>query len=103
MDGKEAWESALYMLYATSAIISVRNVFRFVEYVMGKGSYLFENEWTVYIFDGVLMVAVMVLFYVWYPDLLQDGGRPESMIELTGEADGSEEQGYVAKTMTPTT
>jgi hypothetical protein len=86
------WQSMLYMLYGTSLLITVRNVFRLVEYIMGKDSYLFDNEWPVYVFDGVLMLVVMVVFLVWYPSQLQERNR-ESMIELVSNGDGLEEHG----------
>ncbi|KAH7408796.1 RTA1 like protein-domain-containing protein [Phaeosphaeria sp. MPI-PUGE-AT-0046c] len=87
------WEAMLNMLYTCSVIISVRNVFRLVEYVMGKGSYLFANEWPVYVFDGALMLVVMVVYYVWYPDqLVINVTGNESMVELTDECGGTEEQ-----------
>ncbi|KAF1917550.1 RTA1 like protein-domain-containing protein [Ampelomyces quisqualis] len=83
------WKMILQMLYATSAIISARNIFRLVEYIMGKGSYLFAYEWPIYVFDGALMLIVMVVFYVWYPDQLV-WERTESMIELTSDGGDSE-------------
>ncbi|KAH8690994.1 RTA1 like protein-domain-containing protein [Phaeosphaeriaceae sp. PMI808] len=85
------WEPILYMLYSTSILILVRNIYRLVEYVMGKGSYLFMHEWTVYIFDGVLMLIVMLVYLVWYPDRLQERGT-NSMMELTGGNDISDDQ-----------
>jgi hypothetical protein len=78
------WESMVYMLYANSLLISFRNVFRLVEYAMGKGSYLFANEWTTYVFDGALMALVMFGFAMRYPDLLV-GKWTESMLELRSE------------------
>ena len=83
------WRTILNMLYYTSAIISARNIFRLVEYIMGKGSYLFANEWPIYVFDGALMLVVMVVFYVWYPDKLVRK-KTESMIELTSDGGDSE-------------
>jgi hypothetical protein len=77
-------------LYVSSVLVLVRNGFRLVEYVMGKGSYLFEHEWPIYVFDGALMVGVMVVFLVWNTSQLQTGGG-EDMIELAGE-EGSREQ-----------
>ena len=83
------WESVLWMLYVTSVIISIRNIFRLVEFIAGHESYLFLNEWPVYVFDGVLMLIVMVGFYVWYPPQLQPTSS-DSMIELTGEDNSPE-------------
>jgi hypothetical protein len=76
-------------LYMSSVLVLVRNAFRLVEYVMGKGSYLFEHEWPIYVFDGALMLGVMVVFLVWYPNQLQKGDG-EDMIELAGEEDSRE-------------
>jgi hypothetical protein len=73
------------MLYGTSVVISIRNIFRLVEFIAGHDSYLFLNEWPVYVFDGVLMLVVMVVFYVWYPPRLQTDVGTESTIELTSE------------------
>jgi hypothetical protein len=78
------WQGVLCGLYVNSVLVLVRNTFRLVEYVMGKGSYLFEHEWPIYVFDGALMLGVMVVFLVWYPSRLQTGGE-EDMIELAGE------------------
>lgn len=61
------WVGMMNMLYGTSALILARCIFRIVEYVMGPEAYLLTHEWTLYVFDGVLMVAVMVIFYWWYP------------------------------------
>ncbi|EXK49544.1 hypothetical protein FOMG_02059 [Fusarium oxysporum f. sp. melonis 26406] len=66
------WERMLMMLYATSALILIRCFFRIVEYVMGADAYPLKNEWTLYIFDALLMAAVMVIFYIWYPCRVQD-------------------------------
>ncbi|KAF2028178.1 RTA1-domain-containing protein [Setomelanomma holmii] len=75
------WEPILNMLYGVSVLVLVRNVYRLVEYIMGKDSYLFENEWPVYVLDGLLMLVVMIVFFVWYPDQLQKKNT-ESMTEL---------------------
>lgn len=70
MDGPStqmAWGRMMGMLYGVSGLILARCIFRVVEYVMGVDAYLLSNEWTLYVFDGLLMVAVMVIFYWWYP------------------------------------
>lgn len=71
------WKKFLYMLYAVSTLIIIRSAFRVVEYVFGDNGYPLNHEWTLYVFDTVPMSAVMVVFYMWFPDLLkpstQDG------------------------------
>lgn len=59
------------MLYVCSVLIMLRSVFRVIEYVMGVDGYLLSNEWSMYVFDAVLMWAVQVIFFVWFPDKFQ--------------------------------
>ncbi|KAJ5944106.1 hypothetical protein N7516_004274 [Penicillium verrucosum] len=62
------WQRLMHMLYAVSALILVRSIFRIIEYVMDNDGYPLMHEWTLYVFDSLPMVAVMVIFFVWYPD-----------------------------------
>jgi hypothetical protein len=78
------WEQCLNMLYATSLLIQVRNVFRMVEYIMGSDGYLFSNEWPTYALDAVLMFLVMVAFFVFYPSQL-GVGKGGQMVELNSD------------------
>lgn len=57
----------LNMLYVVSGMILVRSITRVVEYAMGAHGYLLAHEWTLYVFDALLMFAVMVVFCIWYP------------------------------------
>lgn len=69
------WRGMVNMLYGVSALILARCIFRIIEYVMGVDAYLLSNEWTLYVFDGLLMVAVMVIFYWWYPSEIGRHGK----------------------------
>lgn len=68
------WRRYLYVLYSTSAIILVRSAFRVVEYIQGNGGYLISHEIFLYIFDTLLMAAVMLIFLIYYVDHL-DGKK----------------------------
>jgi hypothetical protein len=80
------WRQGLKMLYACSALIIARSVFRVIEYMMGLDAYLLSHEWPTYIFDAMLMWAVQAIFCIWFPDKLQfrpgNGGEDEH--ELVG-------------------
>lgn len=85
--GDVAWKRHLLVLYATSALILVRSIFRVIEYLQGNGGYLISHEIFLYVFDAVLMAAAMALFLIWYVDDLEgtagkregfDGGRLSS-------------------------
>jgi hypothetical protein len=77
------WESYLVMLYMVSALIMTRSIFRVAEYVMGSDGYLLENEWTLYVFDAVLMFGVTVVFYWRHPgDLMNVKSDDAERIQL---------------------
>jgi len=61
------WRKHLYTLYAASALILIRSVFRAIEYIQGNAGFLLRNEVFLYIFDAVLMLAVMVIFNFVHP------------------------------------
>ncbi|RSL57732.1 hypothetical protein CEP54_008087 [Fusarium duplospermum] len=65
------WKKMMLMLYSTSALILIRCLFRIIEYVMGADAYPLKNEWTLYVFDAVLMAITMAIFYIWYPSQIQ--------------------------------
>lgn len=71
------------MLYAISALIMVRSIFRVVEYLMGQTGYPLKHEWTLYIFDSILMFAVTVIFYFRYPNELErDISRDSANVQM---------------------
>lgn len=67
-DASLPWQKSMRMLFIVSALIMIRSCFRVVEYAMGNDGYLLGHEWTLYIFDSVLMFIVMVVYYLWYPN-----------------------------------
>jgi hypothetical protein len=38
---------------------------------MGQKGYLLANEWPMFVFDAVLMVAVMVIWGYWHPGTIR--------------------------------
>ncbi|OTA67978.1 RTA1-domain-containing protein [Hypoxylon sp. EC38] len=62
------WRRHLVVLYSVSTIILVRSIFRVVEYLQGNSGYIISHEYFLYIFDALLMAAVMIIFLVWYVD-----------------------------------
>lgn len=71
LTGSVPWRRYLYVLYATSMIILVRSIFRVVEYLQGNAGYLISREIFLYIFDTILMAAVMLIFLLWYVQHLE--------------------------------
>ncbi|KAL3428546.1 RTA1 like protein-domain-containing protein [Aspergillus tetrazonus] len=73
------WRKRIRILYAANILIMIRSVFRLIEYAMGNNGYLLRREAFLYVFDGVLMLAVMVLFNVVHPS----GAIPRKSMELS--------------------
>ncbi|KAL8697553.1 MAG: hypothetical protein Q9224_002255 [Gallowayella concinna] len=67
------WEKMLMVLYAVSAFIMIRNIFRVVEYIGGQDGPLLKVEWPIYVFDALLMAGMMAIWFVGYPTLIRQG------------------------------
>lgn len=65
--GHIPWQKHLLALYLSSTLIMIRSVFRVIEFVQGNDGYIFSHEWFVYVFDALLMLGVLALFWVVYP------------------------------------
>lgn len=61
------WRKHMWALYSSSILILIRSVIRVVEYVQGTHGYLMEHEVFIYVFDGLLMFAMMVIFVIIHP------------------------------------
>ncbi|KAJ5983010.1 hypothetical protein N7481_005109 [Penicillium waksmanii] len=71
MNSDVPWVKHLYSMYAISAMILLRSIFRVIEYGLGNDGYLLSNEWPTYILDALPMFLAMVCFAAWYPSELQ--------------------------------
>lgn len=83
-NGDIPWKRHLYILYATSALILIRSVFRIVEYLQGNDGYLISHEIFLYIMDAMLMAAVMAIFAIWYIGGLEKNTRPRDSEASSG-------------------
>ena len=61
------WRRHMVILYTASGLILVRSIFRAIEYLGGNSGYLLKHEVFLYVFDSVLMLAVMIGFNVVHP------------------------------------
>ena len=87
------WKRMLYILYAVSALVLFRCVFRLIEYSMGNAAYLMAHEWPLYCFDAVPMFLVLVLLLVLNPTryVQAEGWKKSASVELeSGEPNATE-------------
>lgn len=87
------WKRHLVALYAASGLILVRSIFRVIEYLQGNAGYLLRHEVFLYIFDAVLMLAVMLIFNWVHPsqvtELYQQRIREkEGEVEMQNSREG---------------
>ncbi|CAH0027689.1 unnamed protein product [Clonostachys rhizophaga] len=74
-----SWEGTMIMLYVVSLLIMARSIFRVVEYFQGYTGYALSHEWTLYVFDSLLMFAATVVFAWKFPE------------DVVGQPGGSED------------
>lgn len=92
------WKKYIYALYAASILILIRSTFRVILFSLPNNSALNKNEVFVYIFDGVLMLGVMVMFNVVHPGAIISGhkkgivAREHIRMESGGSYDGLAQQ-----------
>ncbi|KAJ4314569.1 hypothetical protein N0V94_006396 [Neodidymelliopsis sp. IMI 364377] len=60
-------KSVLYVMYTSAGIVTVRCVYRLVEYILGWESAIYQNEVYFWIFEAVIMFANTALLNVFHP------------------------------------
>ncbi|MCJ1353020.1 MAG: hypothetical protein MMC33_003004 [Icmadophila ericetorum] len=71
-----SWKLLLYVLYTVLSLISIRIIYRVIEFSGGPTSTIPKTESYAYIFDSTLMFIALVLFNVIHPGRILVG--PES-------------------------
>ncbi|KAJ5096325.1 RTA-like protein [Penicillium alfredii] len=61
------WRKHLFALHSSSLLVLVRSIVRVVEYIQGTDGFVMSNEVFIYVFDGLLMFVLMVIFVVIHP------------------------------------
>ncbi|KAK6209284.1 hypothetical protein LQW54_006388 [Pestalotiopsis sp. IQ-011] len=92
------WQRFMYVLYAVSALILVRSVFRTVEYAQGFGGSLQQSEVWLYVFDATLMFLASALLVVWHPSQIV-AGRGRARGNMSSEY--VSEEGFSMQQTTP--
>jgi hypothetical protein len=61
------WNKHMWALHSSSILVLIRSVVRVVEYAQGTYGYLMSHEAFIYVFDGLLMFALMAIFIAIHP------------------------------------
>lgn len=59
--------TVLLVLYVSAAIVTIRCIYRLVEYIMGWDSYIYKNEVFFWVFEAVIMLVNSVLLNAFHP------------------------------------
>lgn len=59
-------EKLLFSLYVTIALIYVRSIYRFAEYVDGYTGAIATAEWALYVFDSLAIAISLVLYSIFF-------------------------------------
>lgn len=86
--GKIAWPKLFYLLLCAAVIITMRCVFRILEFAQGHNGYIASHEVYMYLCDAIPMLGVQVMFHfvhasnVFSLENLSKLGNRDSLIDL---------------------
>lgn len=69
------WRRVVWALYASSALVLVRNLVRVVEFLQGSDGEVISNEVYLYVFDAVPMTIVVLVLAACHPGWLFRAAR----------------------------
>ncbi|KAE8315771.1 RTA1 like protein [Aspergillus transmontanensis] len=61
------WQKQMFALHFSSLLILIRSGFRVAEYIQGSDGFLLQNEVFMYVYDGLLILFVTVIFLAIHP------------------------------------
>ena len=59
--------TVITVLYASASIVTIRCIYRLVEYTMGWNSVVYKNEAFFWVFEASIMLINTVLLNIWFP------------------------------------
>ncbi|KFY03682.1 hypothetical protein O988_01308 [Pseudogymnoascus sp. VKM F-3808] len=66
-DAPRGWRKVLHAVYATSALVIVRCIYRLIEFALGIDGYPFVHEWMFYVLESLPMLVAIIIFCVYHP------------------------------------
>jgi len=69
------WRRCMWVLYATSLLVLIRNFYRIVEFGAGSDSAVYKSEVYLYVLDGSLMWLLVLFLIIVHPGALFRAAR----------------------------
>ncbi|KAJ5784971.1 RTA1 like protein-domain-containing protein [Penicillium pulvis] len=63
------WPALLRVVNLTTLLILVRSIYRLVEFSSSVTGYVNTQEWTMYVFDALVIYPCVALFVYWHPGI----------------------------------
>jgi hypothetical protein len=64
---KKELKTVLWVMYVSATIVTIRCIYRLVEYIEGWESSIYQNEVYFWIFEAVIMFVNTALLNIWHP------------------------------------
>jgi hypothetical protein len=75
-DRKKGWRGVMLVIYLAGAMIFVRSMFRFIEFVGDHDSPMQKSEAYLYVCDSTLMLGVLAILIYYHPsEYVPSGGK----------------------------
>ncbi|KAJ9311431.1 hypothetical protein DTO271D3_8316 [Paecilomyces variotii] len=75
------WKRYMWALYASCAVLAIRNLVRTIQFGANKTSAINTKEAYIYVFDAALMLVSMAVLAVWHPGMLIKKARKANEME----------------------
>ncbi|KAF3385883.1 hypothetical protein DPV78_012447 [Talaromyces pinophilus] len=76
--GRDEVRSVLTGIYISGFFITVRLIYRLIEFSMGIGTYTWNHEWPLYVLEAVPMLLAMITLGWYHPARYLPEGLPKS-------------------------
>lgn len=84
---QKGWRQFLYVIYFSSLLVLIRQIYRVIEFAQGFTGYLAVHELYFYIFDTVLIFVAGAIFIVFFPG---NGYLPRNSKDTFSSLEGDE-------------
>ncbi|KAH8808495.1 RTA1 like protein-domain-containing protein [Xylogone sp. PMI_703] len=64
---KRNWQALLLCVNLACILITIRSIYRLVDFELGKTGYTEKHEWCAYVFDALPIFPCVALFTYWHP------------------------------------
>ncbi len=81
---REDLKTVYQVLFVSTGLIYVRNLFRLVEYAVGHNTYIPIHEWCFFVFESAPMFLVCLIYCIWHFGAIM----PEEFLMLSGHGGG---------------